>query len=135
MRRVITLAPDLTNEKIAEMIRKARWGDKVKCPHCGSTNIEKVGHASKPYIQKYHCKNCGKYFNDLTGTPLSGTHLSLRTVALIAYLYLKLGLTGEAIRRELGISKKAVQRWIKIINRQAKFFQGYDTARRASGGR
>ena len=37
-----------------------------------------------------------------------GTHLSLRTIALIAYLYLKLGLSGEAVRRELGISKKAV---------------------------
>ena len=128
MRRVITLAPDLTNEKIAEMIRKARWGDKITCPHCGSTSIRKVGHASKPYIQKYQCKKCKRYFNDLTGTPFSGTHLSLRTIALIAYLYLKLGLSGEAIRRELGISKKAVQRWIRIINEQARFFQGYDTA-------
>ena len=47
MRRVITLAPDLTDEKIAEMIRKARWNNQMKCPHCASTNIEKAGHTSK----------------------------------------------------------------------------------------
>jgi len=128
MPRVITLASDLTNEKIAEIIRKARWKDGIKCPYCGSTRIVKIGHASKPYIQRYKCKDCGKHFNDLTGTPLSRTHLSLRTVMLIAYLYLKLGLTGEAIRRELGLSKKAVQRWIKIINERAVFFQRSDTA-------
>lgn len=126
MSRIITLAPDMTNEKIAEMIRKARWGknlERLECPRCHSRDVIKYGrHKGKPYIQLYRCKSCGYKFNDLTGTPLSGIHISLRDAMLITYLYLKLGLSGLAISRELGINKNTVQRFIRKLREWAKFF-------------
>ena len=42
------------------------------CPHCGGDSVGKWGQASgKP---RYRCRDCGKTFNPLTGTPLSGLH-------------------------------------------------------------
>ena len=128
MGRVISLAADLTDEKIAEMMREARWGkdlEGLSCPKCGSREVIKFGkHSGKPYIQLYRCKKCGYKFSDLTGTPLSGIRISLRDAMLIAYLYLKLGLSGEAISRELCLNRKTVHRFIKKIKRWAEFFQG-----------
>ena len=42
---------------------------------------------------------------------------------LITYLYLKLGLSGLAISRELGINKNTVQRFIRKLREWAKFFR------------
>lgn len=54
---------------------------------------------------------------------MSGIHISLRDAMLMAYLYLKLGLSGLAISRELGINKNTVQRFIRKLREWAKFFQ------------
>ncbi|MHA1506792.1 MAG: transposase [Candidatus Asgardarchaeia archaeon] len=56
-------------EECYRIIRQTRWPEGVTCPHCGSKEVQKNGHTPKG-AQKYHCKNCGKYFNDLTGTIL-----------------------------------------------------------------
>lgn len=40
------------------------------CPHCGGDSVRKWGQANdRP---RYRCRDCGKTFNPLTGTPLSG---------------------------------------------------------------
>ena len=54
-------------EECYRIIRQTRWPKGVTCPYCGSKEVQKNGHTPKG-AQKYHCKNCGKYFNDLTGT-------------------------------------------------------------------
>ncbi|MBP1912508.1 IS1/IS1595 family N-terminal zinc-binding domain-containing protein [Thermococcus stetteri] len=54
-------------EECYRTIRQIRWPDGVTCPYCDSKNIQKNGHTPKR-AQKYHCKNCRKHFNDLTGT-------------------------------------------------------------------
>jgi len=50
-------------EKIVEAIRKTRFGEKYKklyCPYCGSSRVIRKGRIHhKPYLQRYHCKNCG----------------------------------------------------------------------------
>jgi len=39
------------------------------CPHCASLHYEKWGIRSN--LQRYHCTECNKTFNTLTGTPLA----------------------------------------------------------------
>ena len=39
----------------------------VRCPHCGSSRLHRDGYTEKG-AAKYHCLNCGRYFNDLTKT-------------------------------------------------------------------
>ena len=47
-------------------------GDDRRCPHCGTTGAVSNGKARG--LKRYLCKGCGKTFNALTGTPLSGLH-------------------------------------------------------------
>jgi transposase-like protein len=42
------------------------------CPHCKSRNV--VSNGNYKGRKKYKCKECGKNFNNLTGTPFSGIH-------------------------------------------------------------
>ena len=54
-------------ESCLEYLRKLRWPDGVRCPHCGSSRLHRDGYTKKG-AAKYHCLNCGRYFNDLTKT-------------------------------------------------------------------
>lgn len=51
-----------------------RFTEQLFCTKCGCTeNIVKAG-KRKSGLQRYKCKNCGKYFTSLDTTLLSGTH-------------------------------------------------------------
>ncbi len=58
--------------------QKKRWfSGNVFCCHCESKNIEKNGHhRSQSYRQLYHCKDCNKYFDDLTNTVFEGSQIN-----------------------------------------------------------
>lgn len=43
-----------------------------KCPHCGSKSYFANGRLKG--VHRYRCKECGKYFNEATGTALEGLH-------------------------------------------------------------
>ena len=43
-----------------------------RCPHCASEGAVSRGMARG--LRRYQCKGCGRTFNALTGTPLSGLH-------------------------------------------------------------
>ena len=43
-----------------------------RCPHCATEGAVSRGHARG--LRRYQCKGCGRIFNALTGTPLSGLH-------------------------------------------------------------
>ena len=127
LKRVIDLTSSLTEEKIVEAIRKARFGEKYEklhCPYCGSSRVVRKGRMrNRPYLQRYYCKNCGKWFNDLTGTIFSRRKISIRDVLLMAYLLLKLGMSIMAISRELGVCYKTAYYTAKRILQQAEFFR------------
>jgi len=54
-------------EDCFEYLRKVRWKDTIRCPYCLSRDIWSDGNTPKD-AGKYHCQECKKYFNDLTGT-------------------------------------------------------------------
>jgi transposase-like protein len=57
---------------IYEGIRQSRFRNGLACVHCGSLRVKRNGTYRER--QRYLCKDCGKSFNDISGTPLSGTH-------------------------------------------------------------
>jgi len=114
----VKLKLTITDEQVIEMLRKHRWPQGVECPHCNSKHVNKNGKSPhKPYVQRYICRNCGRQFSDTTNTPFAQTELPPSEVLTIAYLYFKLGMSQLAICRELGRSKKAVRRAIKLFGK------------------
>jgi transposase-like protein len=59
------------NDYIRE-IRERRFAIKPHCPYCGSPHI--VGFGKYRGRQRYLCKDCGKTYNDLSASPMAGTH-------------------------------------------------------------
>jgi transposase-like protein len=69
-----TLFPE-TKEDIANMIgdiREVRFSGGLACVHCGGVNVKRNGKYRSR--QRYLCRDCGKSFNDMTASPISGTH-------------------------------------------------------------
>ena len=78
------------------------WPDGVRCPACGSSNIQ-TRPTRKP--QPYRCRQCRKDFSTKTGTLMQGSKLGYRTWAVALYLLttsLK-GVSSMQLHRDLGI--------------------------------
>ena len=78
------------------------WPDGVRCPGCGSANIQSRP-TRKP--QPYRCRQCRKDFSPKTGTLMQGSKLGYRTWAVAIYLLttsLK-GVSSMKLHRDLGI--------------------------------
>lgn len=98
-----------------EFLREIRWADGVQCPHCSDLTIIKNGHDEvHKSRQKYECKNCGRGFDDLTGTIFSGSNKSLKVWIVCLYL-MGLNLSNSQISSELDISYPTAQRMTKIL--------------------
>ncbi len=79
-----------------------------RCPHCNSKEV--VGHGKYKERKRYRCKECGKTFNDLTGTPMNWSHYSEEQWIR----YLKCMLEGKPLRKiaeELNIALRTAFIW------------------------
>ena len=63
---------------------------------------------TQPARQRYHCKGCNVYFDDLTGTIFEGHHQPLRVWVLCLY-FMGLNLSNEQIAAELELDADTVQ--------------------------
>ena len=50
----------------ANLLQQVRWHDGLYCPHCRSESV--INYGSYRLFQRYRCKDCGRTFNDKTGT-------------------------------------------------------------------
>jgi len=62
------LHPAAGLEQVIALIDKVRTQAR-RCPRCDCTRCYRHGHAND--LQRYRCRDCGRTFNDLTGTPLA----------------------------------------------------------------
>ena len=98
----------IDESKCYEMVRTARWDDEVVCVNCKSRHIRNNG--GSPADQncwRYVCATCGKNFDDLTATFLSGHRQPIKNWISCAY-FMSLNLSNEQIAAELGIRSKTV---------------------------
>ena len=102
---MLTIQNLIDDAKCYQQVRQMRWPNRVSCPHCESTLINKRGfHNNQQYRQRYHCQNCHKQFDDLTLTIFEGHHQPLK-VWLICLYFMGLNLSNQQIAKELGLNK------------------------------
>jgi transposase-like protein len=91
----------------------------MKCVHCESEHTVKNGkdQSNGQSIQTYRCKDCGRRFNQRSGTPMA----RLRTSSEVIAMALKVRSEGLGIRatgRVLGKSGGSVINWEKRLSAQ-----------------
>ena len=96
----------------------ARMAERKCCPHCDGTKVNK--HGMEFGSQRYRCKDCGKTFTALTGTPfhrLRGKEQLLENAACMAD-----GLSIRKTAARLGMSVDKAFRWrhkfLQFLSRQ-----------------
>jgi len=78
-----------------------------RCPHCQSERLGRWGRQSG--LQRFRCRDCGKSFNALTGTPLA--RLRRKECWLDYSQALIEGLTIRASAARCGVAKTTGFRW------------------------
>jgi transposase-like protein len=105
-------------EDCFNFLRKKRWDEKggIRCLYCRSQNIHHNGYTTKG-ARKYKCCECGKYFNDLTGTIFENCHFSIEEMFYI----IKEMETKSALQisEELGRDYDSVLNFIHKVHRLA----------------
>ena len=99
-----------------QAIRDMRWPDGVvRCPHCDSEHVIKHGTDEvQAHRQKYRCKSCPCYFDDLTKTLFKGHHRPIKILVLFLY-FMGLNLSNQQIGQELGLNKDVAQRMTRQL--------------------
>ena len=99
----------IDDAKCYVVVREMRWPEGVKCPDCGSGEVQKRGfHNQQAHRQRYECQACTRQFDDLTGTIFERHHQPLRVWVLCLY-FMGLNLSNTQIAAELDIDKDVVQ--------------------------
>lgn len=92
----------------------------MHCPHCQRQQIVKNGRESISdgvLLQRYRCNDCGKRFNERTGTPMA----RLRTPSSVVATALKSRTEGTGARatgRVFGKSHSTILRWAERLANQ-----------------
>jgi len=73
-------------------------------------------------IQRFQCRQCGRTFTELEGTPFKGVH-DPRALVAVAYLRLRAGLSESSISRLLGIPYPTVKRLSRRALRYRDFME------------
>lgn len=107
---------NLMDEKACyDLLRQLRWADSVQCPHCsGKVTVKNGLDETHPYRQRYRCQECGKRFDDVTGTVFSGSHQPLKTWIICVYL-MGLNLSNAQIAKELEVSEPTAQEMTRLL--------------------
>ena len=97
---------DIVDDRLCyEKVRELRWSEGVKCPHCQSSQHKRHGHHNNcEHRYRYQCKDCSKYFDDLTNTVFQGHHQPLKVWIICLYL-MSLNLSNAQIAQELGLTE------------------------------
>ncbi len=105
----------IDDAKCYDTIRALRWPDGVRCAHCHSAAVTKQGRdTTQPERQKYLCKDCGRWFDDLSETIFARHHQPLRTWVLCLY-FMGLNLSNRQIGIELDLNKDDAQRMTRQL--------------------
>ena len=101
---LFAMSPD--DETAEAWFISQRWPDGVRCPDCGSANIQERA-TRKP--QPFRCRDCRKDFSVKTRTLMRASKLGCRIWALAIYLMstnLK-GVSSMKLHCDLGVTQKA----------------------------
>ena len=85
----------------------------MNCPYCQSANITRNGLARLQNgisVQRYCCLECGRRFNERTGTPMARLRTPTATVSMAMNVRTE-GMGARATARTLEKSHSTILRW------------------------
>jgi transposase-like protein len=90
-----------------EHLEALRWPDGPWCPHCGSTEVRRLGGESYT-AGALHCRSCRKKFTVAIGTLFERSHIPLHKWVLAFHLMSasKKGMSSHQLHRMLGVTYK-----------------------------
>jgi transposase-like protein len=84
---------------------------------CGSAEVVKNGHhETNRYRQRYLCKECNKWFDDLTNTIFEGHHQPLKAWIITLY-FMGLSLSNKQIAREIDLCESDIQAMTAVLRK------------------
>jgi transposase-like protein len=95
----------------ADLLQQVRWRGGVECLRCRSDLTVRNG--SYRAYQRYLCKNCGRTFNDKTGTIFAHSRLKLKERYFTIYVFLRFNTSIRQIEAELDLSYRTVRRRVE----------------------
>ena len=101
----------------AQRLRRARWPEQVKCPHCHSDEVIDIRQYMSVF-QRYLCLACGRTFNDKTGTIFENSKVSLSAWAEVAYL-LAADQPVTVIAENVGVSYPTALRMVRELRKSS----------------
>jgi transposase-like protein len=99
----------------ADLLQQVRWRDGVECPRCRSDLTVRNG--SYREYQRYLCKNCGRTFNDKTGTIFAHSKLTLKEWYFTIYVFVRFNTSIRQIEAELDLSYKTIHKRVERFAR------------------
>jgi transposase-like protein len=97
----------LDAQPVPTVIIEGRFAATATCPHCKTERVSRHGHTNG--LQRYRCRECGKTFSALTGTPLCGLHKRGKWLGQAEAL--REGLTLHKVADALNIHISTAHRW------------------------
>ncbi len=112
---ILSIIDLISNQKCYDRVRELRWKEGIICPHCHSSFVKKNGHDTvQRDCQHYQCKECERYFDDLTNTVFAGHHQPLKTWITCLY-FMGLNLSNNQIAKELNLHRSDAHEMINTL--------------------
>ncbi|MEM5854236.1 MAG: IS1595 family transposase [Candidatus Aenigmatarchaeota archaeon] len=111
----------------ADLLKRLRWKNGIKCPYCGSSNVVKNGRYGKfKEFHKYKCKACSKNFNDKTATLFANSKIPIYLWFGFFFLFFIIHISFRKGRLILKISIftlrkmffRTVERWRELAHQK-----------------
>ena len=100
------LHPAAGLDRVIALIDQIRAPDR-RCPRCNSDHVHRHGQAND--LQRFRCCQCGRTFNDLTGTPLARLRHKGKWPDYVGALLDSRTVRGAA--RQVGVHRNTAFRW------------------------
>ena len=105
-RLVSLLKSRVDHARAADIIQTAA-AEKLRCPRCQGTQLYRHGAANG--LQRFRCRDCGRTFNSLTGTPLARLRQKDKWLAYLACVLDSL--TVRKAAEIINVNKNTSMRW------------------------
>ncbi len=100
---------------VANLLEQVRWREGLQCPRCQSESV--IKYDSYREYQRYRCKNCGRTFNDKTGTIFAHAKINLDKLLFAFYSLLWFNTSIRQIDAELDVSYRSLHRRVEQFAR------------------
>lgn len=104
---------DLEEAYCCRIFRQIRWADGIVCPHCHSANVSTSGNYQR-FLRRHHCHDCGRHFNDKTGTIFAESKLPFsKWFGTVHWINQRRSVSW--ISRQLGVDYNTAARIVNLL--------------------